>query len=260
MHTRPLGSSGLHVCPIGLGTVKLGRLAGLKYPSSQTLSVLPTDEQALELLRAARELGVNLIDTAPAYGRSEERLGALLPQIEPRDHWVLCTKVGESFDGVRSTYDFSAEAIALSIRQSLSRLRTDHVDIALLHFSGSTDDAGILSRGEAIGALREAQRAGLVRAIGASTATLAGAQLAVDVCDVVMVTLNSGEQDCAPAIASARAKQVGVLVKKPLGSGHLDVHASLRSVFIHDGVDCAIIGTSSAANLREAVSVVAGLR
>ncbi len=254
MHTRPLGQTGFFVSPIGLGTVKLGRLAGLKYPSSQMLAALPTDDQALDLLRTAHELGVNLIDTAPAYGTAEERLGALLPRVAPRDRWVLCTKVGESFDGERSTYDFSPRAISGSIQQSLQRLRTDHLDIVLLHFSGVTDDAGVLNAGEAIGALRDAQRAGHVRAIGASTSTLAGAMLAVDLCDVIMVTLNASERTDAPAITAAHAKGVGVLIKKPLASGHLTAADALSAVFALAGVSSAIIGTSNPAHLREAVA------
>ncbi|MFW8341556.1 aldo/keto reductase, partial [Klebsiella pneumoniae] len=69
---RPLGSTGLRVSPLGLGTVKLGRDQGVKYPNGFRI---PDDQQARELLYLARELGINLIDTAPAYGVSEERLG-----------------------------------------------------------------------------------------------------------------------------------------------------------------------------------------
>jgi diketogulonate reductase-like aldo/keto reductase len=59
---RPLGSTGLLVSPLGLGTVKLGRDQGVKYPNGFQI---PNDEEARMLLRQARELGINLIDTAP---------------------------------------------------------------------------------------------------------------------------------------------------------------------------------------------------
>ena len=72
---RPLGSTGLMVSPLGLGTGKLGRDQGVKYPSGFQI---PDDDEARMLLKLARDLGINLIDTAPAYGRSEERLGPLL--------------------------------------------------------------------------------------------------------------------------------------------------------------------------------------
>lgn len=59
---RPLGSTGLRISPLGLGTVKLGRDQGVKYPSG---FAIPDDDQARQLLTLARELGINLIDTAP---------------------------------------------------------------------------------------------------------------------------------------------------------------------------------------------------
>ena len=71
-HHRPLGSTGLRVSPLGLGTVKLGRDQGVKYPNGFTI---PDDAAARALLDQARALGINLIDTAPAYGVSEQRLG-----------------------------------------------------------------------------------------------------------------------------------------------------------------------------------------
>ncbi|HEU6454768.1 MAG TPA: aldo/keto reductase, partial [Roseateles sp.] len=93
---RPLGSTGLTVSPLGLGTVKLGRDQGVKYPNGFQI---PDDDAARMLLRQARELGINLIDTAPAYGRSEERLGPLLRG--QRQDWVIVSKVGEEFaDGL----------------------------------------------------------------------------------------------------------------------------------------------------------------
>ena len=89
---RPLGSTGLLVSPLGLGTVKLGRDQGVKYPNGFQI---PDDDEARMLLKLARDLGINLIDTAPAYGRSEERLGPLLRG--QRQDWVIVSKVGEEF-------------------------------------------------------------------------------------------------------------------------------------------------------------------
>src|SRR5690606_39506858 len=71
---RPLGNTGLQASPLGLGTVKIGRNQGVKYPSGFDL---PDDGQVRDLLALARGLGINLLDTAPAYGTSEERLGPL---------------------------------------------------------------------------------------------------------------------------------------------------------------------------------------
>ena len=97
MQYRQLGNTGLRVSLVGLGTVKLGRNVGVRYPHNFTI---PDDAQAARLLDTARELGINLLDTAPAYGSSEARLGALLGA--QRDDWVLSTKVGERFEALRS--------------------------------------------------------------------------------------------------------------------------------------------------------------
>ena len=100
---RPLGSTGLLVSALGLGTVKLGRDQGVKYPNGFQI---PGDDEARMLLKLARDMGINLIDTAPAYGRSEERLGPLLRG--QRQDWVIVSKVGEEFADGQSSHDFSA--------------------------------------------------------------------------------------------------------------------------------------------------------
>jgi len=116
---RPLGSTGLTVSPLGLGTVKLGRDQGVKYPNGFQI---PGDDEARMLLRQARDLGINLIDTAPAYGRSEERLGPLLRG--QRQDWVIVSKVGEEFVDGQSTHDFSAVPSAI-LMSTHSPLRVD---------------------------------------------------------------------------------------------------------------------------------------
>jgi aryl-alcohol dehydrogenase-like predicted oxidoreductase len=122
---RTLGTTGIEVSALGLGTVKFGRNTGVKYP---TTFDLPSDDSIRKLLAQARELGINMIDTAPAYGSSEERLGQLLTN---RPDWILVTKVGEEFNGTNSTFDFSAQHTRFSIERSLKRLHTErhrHVD------------------------------------------------------------------------------------------------------------------------------------
>lgn len=241
---------------IGLGTVALGRSAGLKYARPARV---PTDAEAEALLRAAHSLGVTLIDTAPAYGHAEERLGKLLARIAPRGEWIITTKAGEEFDEApgASRHDFSAGAITASVERSLRRLRTNHLDAVLLHFSSTTDDASILRAGEALGALRALKREGKVLHVGASIGTVAGAQEALRAgkpvpSDVLMMTLNVLEREFEPWIGRAGAAGVHVLVKKPLASGHADADASLRLVLATPGVSSAIVGTTSAEHLRAA--------
>ena len=84
MELRPLGSTGIKVSPLGLGTVKLGRDQQVKYPSSFRI---PDDDAVRDLFALTRELGINLVDTAPAYGNSEQRLGKLLPGFRAEEYY-----------------------------------------------------------------------------------------------------------------------------------------------------------------------------
>lgn len=252
---RPIGSTGIDVSPIGLGTVKVGRLEGLRHATRDR--ALPDDDAVRALLRLALDLGVNLLDTAPAYGTSEQRLGALLPG--SRADWVICTKVGEEFDRGASWYDFTRTAVRASVQRSLRRLRTEVLDIVLLHSDGGPD--GELERPGAIEALRDLQREGLVRAVGASTKTPAGAQRAVRLCDVVMLTRNREHAADDPAIDGAHAGGVGVLVKKPLAQGFFGgspraepVRAAIGHALAHPGVTAAVVGTTNPQHLREVAS------
>jgi aryl-alcohol dehydrogenase-like predicted oxidoreductase len=103
MRPRPIGQTGLFVSPIGYGSFKIGRNTKTKYPQSYDL---PDEDKSIELLRALLPLGITYVDTAPAYGLSEERIGKALAS--SRSDLVLSTKVGESFENGISTYDFSA--------------------------------------------------------------------------------------------------------------------------------------------------------
>ncbi len=150
---RPLGSTGLLVSPLGLGTVKLGRDQGVKYPSGFKI---PDDGEAKMLLKLSRDLGINLIDTAPAYGRSEERLGPLLRG--HRQDWVIVSKVGEEFDNGVSRHDFSGAHTRRSVERSLQRLETDFIDLVLVHSDGN--DLAILNESQVYETLAELKREG----------------------------------------------------------------------------------------------------
>ena len=249
---RPLGKTGLRVSLLGLGTVKLGRREGVKYPKPFEL---PDDGQAARLLDCARELGINLLDTAPAYGSSEERLGRLL--LDQRQHWLLCSKVGETFANGVSSYDFTPEAVQISIKQTLQRLHTDHLDIALIHSNG--EDLQILDELGTLDCLNDLKDRGWIRATGISHKTEAGGRRAIAIgCDVIMATLNLDEPDEADLIAEAASSGVGVLVKKALASGHSGKE-SLRFAAEAQGVSSVIVGTINPDHLAENVATVSGL-
>lgn len=251
---RPLGSSGIDVSVLGLGTVKLGRDQGVKYPSGFTI---PDDRAASALIAQAAELGINLIDTAPAYGNSEERLGRLLAG--QRDRWVICSKVGEEFIDGQSHFDFSASHTRLSVERSLRRLGTDHIDIVLVHSDG--DDLAVIDHSDALETLARCRDAGLVRAIGVSTKTVEGGLRAAALGDCVMVTYHPGYEAERPVLDYCAAHGKGALIKKALASGHLavkdqdPVRASLELVLGHPGVSSAIVGTINGAHLRSNAAI-----
>ena len=238
---RALGTTGIEVSVIGLGTVKLGRNAALSVAPFE----IPSLEDARALLDRALELGVNLLDTAPAYGESEARLGALLDGT--RDRWVLCTKAGETFDGRRSRHDFTADGIRRSVEASLRRLRTDYLDIVLVHSDGR--DVEILRQGGALEALDALKRAGKIRATGFSHKTEEGGRLALTRCDVLMSPLSFADRRQLDVIREAGAGGVGVLVKKALDGGVAPL-ASLRYVAERDGVSSIVVGTVDPAHLE----------
>ena len=255
MALRPLGATGIQVSPLGLGTVKFGRNQGVKYPHPFDL---PSDQQALALLNLAWDLGINLLDTAPAYGVSEERLGRLLGHCQ-RD-WVIVTKVGEEFENGESHFDFSAAATRASVERSLRRLGLETLDVVLIHSNG--DDLAILQQTAVLPTLRHLQQEGWIRAVGISTKTVAGGLRAVDCCDVVMVTYNLAQREELPVIRAAQAAQKGVLIKKGLQSGHLDPHAAdpvsaaLRLIYAEPGVGSVVVGTLNLDHLRANVEKI----
>lgn len=246
-----IGDTGVTVSPVGLGTVKLGRNQGVKYPTGFEL---PNDRDAANLIAWAKDLGINLIDTAPAYGISEERLGTLLQG--QRHEWVICSKVGEEFEQGQSYFDFSAVHTRRSIERSLRRLRTDMIDLVLIHSDGN--DLDIISHGEALETLADLKREGLIRAFGMSSKTVEGGIEAARRSDCVMVTYNLEHREEEPVLNYCAAHRKGVLIKKALASGHIalttdldPVQASMDFLYAHPAVSSAIIGTINPQHLTD---------
>lgn len=256
MLLRQLGQTGLNVSALGLGTVKLGRNQGVKYPES---FVLPSDQDVQRLLGSARDLGINFVDTAPAYGQSEERLGKMLKG--QRHDWVIATKAGEEFIDGESSFDFTPAALTHSVERSLQHLKTDYLDVVLVHSNG--DDETIIQRYSVFETLERLKQQGKLRAFGMSTKTVAGGALAVQHSDVVMTTYYPGYADELAVIKAAEQANKGVLIKKALASGHLDkiagddpVAASMRYIFAEPGVTSVIVGTINPVHLAQNVAKV----
>ncbi len=123
MDKRTLGSNGLEVSAIGLGCMGI----------SQSFGPSPERPVMVEFLRQAVEHGVTFFDTAEVYGpfHNEEVVGEALEPL--RDQVVIATKFGFSFDDTDRKLDSRPEHIREALEGSLSRLRTDHVDLLYQH-------------------------------------------------------------------------------------------------------------------------------
>jgi aryl-alcohol dehydrogenase-like predicted oxidoreductase len=250
MKKMSLADTGIVVSRLGLGTVKFGRNQKVNYPEGFEL---PTDKAILDLLALAQDLGINLLDTAPAYGTSEERLGKLLKG--QRDQWILASKAGEEFVDGESRYDFTPETLRRSVERSLTRLHTDYLDIVLIHSNGN--DKEIIEKYAVFSTLADLKKAGMIRAFGMSTKTVEGGLLAAEHSDVVMVMHNpvyTAEQE---VIARAHKINKGIFVKKAFASGHLQkisatdpIKESVQFILQEPGVTSIILGTLNHAHLQ----------
>ncbi len=153
MEKRVLGKTGLELPVLSFGASSLGA----EFRNVQL-------DEIFASIRVALELGLNLIDTSPYYGRgmSEVLLGIALREVS-RESYLLCTKLGR-YDV--NHFDFSAKRVAESVDVSLHRLGTDHLDIILCHDIEFVPLQQIVD--ETIPALRKIQEAGKVRFIGIS--------------------------------------------------------------------------------------------
>ena len=163
---RLLGNPKIPVSALGLGCWAIGGpfwLDGIQDGWGQV-----DDDESIRAIRSAIDLGVRFFDTADVYGagHSEEILGRALEG--RRDQVVISTKFGYTFDPrtkeARGT-NSSAEYVSRACRESLRRLRTDHIDLYFLHiWDAPPEDAEI-----AAVALDDLRNEGLIRAYGWST-------------------------------------------------------------------------------------------
>ncbi len=252
---RQLGRTGLELSTIGFGAFKIGRNQKIKYDQHYDL---PSDEQVAQLIDGLLAEGVNFIDTAPAYGSSEHRIGEYLaahPGV--REHIVLSSKVGETFENGESIYDFSPAAVASSIERSLERLKTDILDIVLIHSDGRDD--WIQNESGAVEALQAAKERGLVRAIGMSGKTAEGHRLALKWADALMVEYHLEDRSHEAVIDEARERGVGVLVKKGLASGKLSPEDAIKFVLATSGVTSLVVGSLNLDHLKQNIAAASGI-
>lgn len=219
MNTRKLGRTGLEVAEVGFGAWAIG--GGFEF-NGVGIGYGPTeDEQSKQALRRALERGVNLIDTADAYGagHSEELIGEVLD-----GRWegvYIATKVGnERRDPLPSRKNFEPDYIRVACERSLKRLRKDCLDVYQLH--GPSME--VIAREDVWATLAELKREGKVRFIGASIQKPEEglALIREDRVDSLQILYNIlDRQHEAELLPLAQEKNVGIIVRVPLSSGLL---------------------------------------
>lgn len=247
LERRQLGQTDLDVTRLGFGAFKIGRNLGIKYERGYDL---PSDEESDRLLLSiVDDLGINYIDTAPAYGLSEERVGRALGA---RSDVVISTKVGENYEGGASHFDFSDAAVRASLARSRQRLGRDALDLALVHAHGT--DLHVIENTDVVATLVEAKRRGEVRWIGFSGRTFSGTRAALPWADAVMVEYHLQDQSQQQAMRAASQQGVGIIVKKGLASGRLPAADAIRFVLANQDVTSMVIGGLDIDHLRANVA------
>jgi aryl-alcohol dehydrogenase-like predicted oxidoreductase len=255
---QKITNTGLSISSLGLGTVKWGRNQAVKYPAFE----LPSDATLHQLLDVATAAGLNLLDTAPAYGIAEERVGQILRERAAAD-FVIMTKTGEEFIDGKSHHRFTKKHTEASIHRSLRRLNALTLDLVMVHCSA--DDVTVLEQTDVLETLYKLRDDGLIRALGVSTMTVAGGLRAVDLVDAVMVPFSVGYQDHLPVIQKAHALSKAVLVKRALYSGPaaespLTLPQLLCPVLETPGVTAVMAGTINPRHLAENIQVAGASR
>jgi aryl-alcohol dehydrogenase-like predicted oxidoreductase len=209
MKQRPLGNARFKVSEVGLGCWQLGGDWGKV-----------SDEQALEILQASADAGVNFFDTADVYGagRSETLIGKFLKGYH--GHKVhVATKLGRSSDPGWPG-NFSADVFRRHTEGSLRRLGVEALDLTQLHCVPTE----YLRAGEVFEWLRGLQKEGKIRCFGASVESVEEALLCLkqEGLTSLQIIFNIFRQKPVTALFDkARHRGVGLIVRLPLASGLL---------------------------------------
>jgi len=194
---RPLGKTGVDLSIVGFGAI---------------LVMDETTSEAARLVGDAIGRGINYFDVAPSYGNAEQMLGPALAPYR-KDVFLACKTTERSRDGA-----------AKELRESLGRLKTDHVDLYQMHALTTDEDiTSAFGPGGAVEAFVEARQAGLTRFLGFSAHSETAALAAMErlAFDTVLFPFSRGSWhggNFGPRVLQAAGKRgMGCLALKALG-------------------------------------------
>lgn len=213
---RKINTTNEEVTFIGFGALSIGRDWGLADKER------PDEKEAGIVLNSVLDLGINLVDTASAYHRSEERIGNSISN--RRTEYILASKCGEHNDEPSTFYDFSYKAIKDSIDRSLTLLKTNVIDLMQIHFGPEPEK--VIAEGETVRAMRDAQKEGKIRYLGASIdGELAKQCILSGDFDVMQMEYHLLNQENEDNIKLCEENGLGVLIRTGLGRGLLTSRA-----------------------------------
>jgi aryl-alcohol dehydrogenase-like predicted oxidoreductase len=200
MRKVPFGKTGFSVSVLGFGAAPIG--------------FLQTDrDRVARMLNFMLDRGVNLIDVAASYAGAEEMIAESVG--DRRDDYVLVSRCGPGLPDLKER-EWSPELITQTVDRSLRRLRTDRLDVMLLH----SCDLQTLRRGDALAALVRAREEGKVRFVGYSGDNDA-AEYAAALADVAVIETSVSVADQLNidlVLPKTVENDVGVLAKRPVAN------------------------------------------
>lgn len=219
MKYRTLGQTGLHVSEIGLGAMPFGGMVtqadGTAFGWTGT-----EDQECMALVHRCEELGVNLVDSAEAYGNGhgESVIGQALRG--RRDRWIVATKVNpnQGVDDDIPHEEAVRKRITEACEQSLLRLQSDYIDLYQLHRIPHAWAMPVV-----MSTLAELQQAGKIRWYGISTNDRQAIDelRALGPLHVLQVGYNLLERDADDLLQWALDEGIGTLIRVPLAKGML---------------------------------------
>ncbi|MBQ9644518.1 MAG: aldo/keto reductase [Lachnospiraceae bacterium] len=208
MEKRLFGKTGKYVTEIGLGTWQLGTVWGKPF----------NREEAMRILAAADEAGINFIDTADVYngGESEKAIGDYMA--EHPDRFYVTTKCGRQLKP-HTAEMYTPEAVAGFIQESLKRLKRERLDMILLHCPPTP----VFARDDIFAELDRQKKAGNIADYGVSIEkTSEGLQaLDYDISAMEVIFNMFRLKPLDELFPAAAAKNVGIIARVPLASGIL---------------------------------------
>ena len=228
MENRKIKGVNAVIAPVALGTWAFG---GDSWWGKQD------DKDSMEVLSAAIESGINLIDTAPMYGRgrSERTIGAFLRKNKLREKVVLATKLGLSWQGSRVFHDLSRKRMLAEIDESRQRLDTDYFDLYQVHWPDSNAKAQ-----ETADIMYEFYKKGLIKAVGVSNYSLEQMDEFMKYCPLhslqpqYSMLVRDIEKEIVPFCSK---NNIAILTYAPLYSGILTGKFFLDNVTVPDDIN-----------------------